>query len=77
MNGFPFDRPYYSHDLFILMSSVTNNQRKKITSIFLTGKVSATMVIPIETARKYGLGDGSHVIVEEVPSGILTRKLEV
>ena len=59
------------------MTSITNNQRKKITSIFLTGKVSATMVIPIETARKYGLGDGSHVIVEEVPSGILIRKLEV
>jgi hypothetical protein len=59
------------------MNYVTNNQRKKITSIFLTGKVSATMVIPIETAKKYGLGDGSHVIVEEVPSGILIRKLEV
>jgi hypothetical protein len=59
------------------MDSVTNEQRKKITSIFLTGKVSATMVIPIETARRYGLSDGSHVIVEEVPSGILIRKLEV
>jgi hypothetical protein len=59
------------------MSSVTNNQRKKITSIFLTGKVSATMVIPIKTARKYGLGDGSRVIVEEAPSGILIRKLEI
>jgi hypothetical protein len=59
------------------MDSVTNDQRKKITTIFLTGKVSATMVIPIEIARKYGLGDGSHVIVEEVPSGILIRKLEI
>jgi bifunctional DNA-binding transcriptional regulator/antitoxin component of YhaV-PrlF toxin-antitoxin module len=35
------------------------------------------MVIPIEIARKYGLGDGSHVIVEEAPSGILIRKLEI
>jgi hypothetical protein len=59
------------------MSYVTNNQRKRITSIFLTGKVSATMVIPIETARRYGLSDGSHVIIEEVPRGILIRKLEV
>jgi hypothetical protein len=59
------------------MSSVTNNQRKRITSIFLTGKVSATMVIPIDTARRYGLSDGSHVIVEEVPSGILIRRLEI
>lgn len=59
------------------MKFIENEQRKKITSIFLTGKVSATMVIPIEIARKYGLADGSHVIVEEVPSGILIRKLEV
>jgi hypothetical protein len=59
------------------MSSVNNNQRKKITSIFLTGKVSATMVIPIETARKYGLVEGSHVIIEEASEGILIRKLEL
>jgi hypothetical protein len=59
------------------MSSVTNNQRKKITSIFLTGKVSATMVIPIDTARKYGLVEGSHVTIEEAPSGILIRKLDL
>jgi hypothetical protein len=59
------------------MNSVENEQRKKITSIFLTGKVSATMVIPIDTAKRYGLGDGSHVIVEEVPSGILIKKLEI
>jgi hypothetical protein len=59
------------------MNSVTNEQRKKITSIFLTGKVSATMVIPIDIARRHGLGDGSHVIVEEVPSGILLRKIEI
>jgi hypothetical protein len=59
------------------MNSVTTNQRKKITHIFLTGKVSATMVIPIDTAKRYGLGDGSNVMVEEVPTGILIRKLEI
>ena len=59
------------------MHPIENEQRKKITSIFLTGKVSATMVIPIETARKYGLADGSHVIVEETPQGIMIRKLEI
>jgi hypothetical protein len=60
------------------MNSVTtDDRRKKITSIFLTGKVSATMVIPIDIAKRYGLGDGSHVIVEEVPSGILIRKLSL
>jgi hypothetical protein len=63
------------------MSSITTSSsaqtRKKVTNIFLTGKVSATMVIPIQTARKYGLVEGSHVTVEETPSGILVRKLEV
>jgi hypothetical protein len=59
------------------MNSVTTDGRKKITSIFLTGKVSATMVIPIDIAKRYGFGDGSHVIVEEVPAGILIRKLQI
>jgi hypothetical protein len=35
------------------------------------------MVIPIDTAKKYGLGDGSLVVVEEAPTGILIRKLEI
>ena len=38
---------------------------KKITSTFLSGKLSATIVIPIEIARKYGLDRPSDVIVEE------------
>jgi hypothetical protein len=59
------------------MNTVTTNQRKKITHIFLTGKVSATTVIPIDTTKRYGLGDGSHVIIEEVPTGVLIRKLEI
>jgi hypothetical protein len=59
------------------MNSVKSDQRKKITSIFLTGKVSVTLVIPIDIARRYGLGDGSHVIIEETPEGILVRKLEI
>jgi hypothetical protein len=59
------------------MNSVENEQRKKITSVFLTGKVSATMVIPIETARKYGLVEGSHITVKKTPSGILIQKLNV
>jgi hypothetical protein len=59
------------------MKSITTDQRKKVTSIFLTGKVSATMVIPIETARKYGLEEGTHVILQETPEGILLRRLEI
>jgi hypothetical protein len=49
---------------------------KEIRKTFLSGKLSATLIIPIETARKYGLQDPSHVIVEERPDGILIRKVE-
>jgi bifunctional DNA-binding transcriptional regulator/antitoxin component of YhaV-PrlF toxin-antitoxin module len=50
---------------------------KEISKIFLTNKVSATLIIPIELARRHGLNEPSHVIVEETPQGILIRKLEV
>ena len=48
---------------------------KQIRKTFLSGKLSATLVIPIEVARKYGLEKPSHVVVEEIADGILTRKL--
>jgi hypothetical protein len=50
---------------------------KKITSTFLSGKLSATIVIPIEIARKYGLDRPSDVIVEETDAGILIRKVNL
>jgi hypothetical protein len=50
---------------------------KKITHIFLSGKLSATLIIPISIARKYGLDKPSHVIVEEREDGILIKKLEI
>jgi hypothetical protein len=49
---------------------------KEIRKTFLSGKLRATLIIPIEIARKYGLQDPSHVIVEERPEGILIRKVE-
>jgi hypothetical protein len=49
---------------------------KKITQIFLSGKLSSTLIIPIEIARKYGIDKPSHVLVEERPEGVLIRKLE-
>ena len=51
--------------------------KKKITSTFLSGKLSATLIIPIEIARKYGLNEPSHVVVEETDNGILIRKLVI
>ena len=48
---------------------------KQIRKTFLSGKLSATLVIPIEVARKYGLEKPAHVVVEEIDDGILIRKL--
>ena len=49
---------------------------KEVSKIFLTNKISATLIIPIELARRNGLNEPSHVVVEETPKGILSRKLE-
>jgi hypothetical protein len=53
------------------------NDLRKIKHIFLTGKLSATIIIPIDMARKYGLDKPSHVTLEETDQGILIRKLEI
>ena len=50
---------------------------KKITHTFLSGKLSSTLIIPINIARKQGLDKPTNVIVEEMNDGILIRKLEV
>ena len=50
---------------------------KKITSTFLSDRLSATLVIPIEITRRRGLDKPSEVIVEETENGILIRKLNL
>jgi bifunctional DNA-binding transcriptional regulator/antitoxin component of YhaV-PrlF toxin-antitoxin module len=50
---------------------------RKITSTFLSGKLSATIVIPIEIARKHGLKCPSEVVVEDTEEGILIRKIDM
>ena len=50
---------------------------KEVSKIFLTNKISATLIITIELARRNGLNEPSHVVVEETTKGILIRKLEV
>ena len=52
---------------------------KGLSKVWMTNKVSATLIIPIDIAKKYELNESSHVIVEERPdlNGILIRKLEV
>lgn len=50
---------------------------KKVTHTFLSGQRSATVIIPIEIARKHGLDTPSNVTVEETDEGILIKKIEV
>jgi hypothetical protein len=53
------------------------SEHKKVTHTFLSGRLSATLIIPIDTARKYGLDRPANVVVEEKNDGILIRKLEI
>ncbi|MDP9288104.1 MAG: hypothetical protein M3P08_07895 [Thermoproteota archaeon] len=46
------------------------------TKTFLSGKLSATLIIPIEMARRRGLEEPSHIVVEERSDGILIRRFE-
>ena len=48
-----------------------------VKPIFLSGKISSTLIIPKEIAKKYGLDEPANVILEENENGILIRKLEV
>jgi hypothetical protein len=50
---------------------------KEITKTFLSGRLSATLIIPIEIARRHGLEKPAHVVVEERPDGILIRRIEI
>jgi hypothetical protein len=56
---------------------IPDAQLKKVTHTFLSGKVSATVILPIEIARKHGLDRPSNVVVEEVKDGILIRRINV
>ena len=48
-------------------------QDQKIRFTFLTGRLSATLIIPIEVARKHGLTKASNVILEETENGLLIK----
>jgi hypothetical protein len=56
----------------------TKGLTKGLSKVWMTNKVSATLIIPIEIAKKYELDESSTVVVEERPdlNGILIRKLE-
>jgi hypothetical protein len=50
---------------------------KDVTTTFLTGKTSCTLIISKEIAKKYGIDEPSHVVIEGTNDGILIKKLEV
>ena len=62
------------------MDSIENKrpkQEKDITTTFLTGRTSCTLIISKDIAKKYGIDEPSHVIVEGIDRGILIRKLNL
>jgi hypothetical protein len=50
---------------------------KRVAHTFLSGKLSSTLIIPINIARKYGLDKPANILFEEKDNGILIRKLEL
>jgi bifunctional DNA-binding transcriptional regulator/antitoxin component of YhaV-PrlF toxin-antitoxin module len=50
---------------------------KEVTKTYLSGAHSYVLVIPKEIARRYGIDNPSHVIVEGTEEGILIKKLEI
>ena len=50
---------------------------KGISKIWMTNDISATLIIPVEIAKKHNLTKGNHVLVEDTDQGILIRKLNL
>ena len=50
---------------------------KRISHTFLSGRLSATLIIPIDIARKYGMEKPTNVVVEERDEGILIKKVQI
>ncbi|MGI8833054.1 MAG: hypothetical protein ACR2IS_10515 [Nitrososphaeraceae archaeon] len=60
----------------LVLAKLSNeNTTKGLSKVWLINKLSATLIIPIDIARKHGLAEPSHVVVEEHPEGILIKKL--
>jgi hypothetical protein len=58
-------------------SNCDSENQRKIVPIFISNGISATVIIPIEFARKYAIDRPSHVTIEDTQNGILIKKLEV
>lgn len=51
--------------------------QKTITTTWLSGNSSCTMVIPKEFAKEYGLDKPGHVVIEKKPEGLLVKRLDL
>ena len=63
--------------MFEMSELETKPKNREITKIWLHNNVSASLIIPIEIARKHNLTKGNHVIVEDTDQGVLIRKLNL
>ena len=54
-----------------------SSKLKDITHTFISRKLSATVIIPIDIARKYKIDKPTNVIVEEADNGILIKRLDM
>ena len=50
---------------------------KEVIKTWVSGNSSATLVIPKEFAKDYGLDKPAHVLIEKRPEGMLIRKLQI
>jgi len=52
-------------------------QKISLIKSWHTGNNSITLIIPKQTAKKYGIDKPTNLILFEKPEGILIKKLEV
>ena len=50
------------------------SENSKFNYTYLTGKLSATLVIPIDIAKKHGLDNPSNVVIEETEKRDFAKK---
>ena len=71
---------YLILSVYNLMSKKIENidqTNKEIAKTWIQGRHSCTLILPRSVAKKYGLDEPSHVIVQGVSNGILIRKLDL
>ena len=73
MGGYSYVYKFISDSIISFIMS----EFKKVRHVFISGKLSSTLIIPIDTARKYGLDKPTNVIIEEKEEGILIKKLVI